>query len=111
VSRSVAQTWTAPTSTAPFTTVTGRATRAWKAANLNRITLHEARHTAGSIWIFANVNIKAVSTFMGHASITITLDRYGHLLPGSETEAAALIDAYLDRATTSARLAQLDTAT
>jgi hypothetical protein len=32
---------------------------------------------------------------MGHASITVTLDTYGHLMPGSEAEAAALVDAYL----------------
>ena len=32
---------------------------------------------------------------MGHASITTTLDRYGHLLPGGLGEAAALLDAYL----------------
>jgi hypothetical protein len=34
---------------------------------------------------------------MGHASIGITLDRYGHLFPGSEDEAAELADAYLER--------------
>jgi len=27
-------------------------------------------------------NAKALSTFMGHANISITLDRYGHLMPG-----------------------------
>lgn len=32
---------------------------------------------------------------MGHYSISITLDLYGHLMPGSEDEAAALLDAYL----------------
>jgi hypothetical protein len=32
---------------------------------------------------------------MGHASVTITLDRYGHLLPGSEMQAALLLDTYL----------------
>ena len=32
---------------------------------------------------------------MGHAKIAITLDRYGHLMPGSEAEAAALLDTYL----------------
>ena len=37
------------------------------------------------------------SPYMGHASITITLDRYGHLFPGNEEEAAQLVDAYLDR--------------
>ncbi|MEO5633895.1 hypothetical protein [Gaiella sp.] len=33
---------------------------------------------------------------MGHSSITITLDRYGHLMPGNETEAAGLLDSYLE---------------
>jgi hypothetical protein len=31
---------------------------------------------------------------MGHSSVAITLDRYGHLMPGSEVEAAELLDAY-----------------
>ncbi len=39
---------------------------------------------------------------MGHASITITLDRYGHLLPGNEAEAATLLDNWLRINTTSA---------
>ncbi len=45
--------------------------------------------------IAAGVNAKALQTFMGHANISITLDRYGHLMPGSEAEAAGLLDAYL----------------
>jgi integrase len=44
-------------------------------------------------------NAKALSTYMGHASIAITLDTYGHMLPGNEEEAATLLDAYLDRST------------
>jgi integrase len=47
--------------------------------------------------IAAGVNAKALSTYMGHASISITLDRYGHLMPGNEEEAAGLLDAYLAR--------------
>jgi integrase len=43
------------------------------------------------------VNTKALSTYMGHAAISITLDRYGHLMPGNENEAAALLDAYLEQ--------------
>jgi hypothetical protein len=34
---------------------------------------------------------------MGHSSVTITYDRYGHLMPGNEEEAAGLFDAYLER--------------
>ena len=39
--------------------------------------------------------VETLSTYLGHATITITLDRYGHLMPGSEVEARAVIDAYL----------------
>lgn len=77
---------------------TSRADAAWKAAKLERITLHEARHTYASLMIAAGVNAKALSTYMGHANISITLDRYGHLMPGNEAEAATLLDAYLDTA-------------
>jgi integrase len=82
----------------PFTPnrVQGRADKAWAAAGLDRITPHECRHTFASLMIAAAVNAKALSTFMGHANISITLDRYGHLMPGSEEEAAGLLDAYLD---------------
>ena len=59
------------------------------------ITLHEARHTYASFVIAAGVNAKALSTFMGHANIAITLDLYMHLFPGSEDEAARLLDAFL----------------
>jgi integrase len=85
---------------APFEpwTVTARARRAWSAAGLDRITLHECRHTYASMMIAAGVNAKALQTFMGHSSITITLDRYGKLFPGSENEAAVLLNAYLERA-------------
>ena len=47
--------------------------------------------------IAAGVNAKALSTYMGHASVTITFDRYGHMMPGSEEEARGLADAYLER--------------
>jgi integrase len=75
-----------------------RAQRVWKAAGLEPISLHECRHTFASLMIAAGVNAKALSTFMGHANISITLDRYGHLMPGAEDEAAGLMDAYLKAA-------------
>jgi integrase len=60
-----------------------------------RITLHACRHTYASFAIAAGVNAKALATYMGHANIGITLDRYGHLMPGNEAEAAGLLDTYL----------------
>ena len=70
--------------------------RAWRAAQIEALTLHEARHTAASLFIAAGMNAKTVSTFMGHANISITLDRYGHLFPGAEDEARVLLDDILD---------------
>jgi len=85
-----------------------RAQRAWRRAGLDPIGLHEARHTFASVLIAAGVNAKAITTYMGHASIQTTYDLYGKLMPGSESEAAALVDAYLARADTPLRLAQLE---
>ncbi len=72
-----------------------RADEAWRDAGLKRLTPHACRHTFASLMVAAGVNAKALSTFMGHANISITLDRYGHLMPGSEEEAAGLLDGYL----------------
>lgn len=93
----------------PFSpsTVNVRAAAAWTEAELEPIGLHECRHTCASYFIAAGINAKTLSTFLGHASITTTLDRYGHLFPGSEAEAAGLVDAYLARADTSGRLSDL----
>jgi integrase len=114
--------------TTPFadSAVGQRARRSWQAENERRrkaaerrdddlqrvellepISLHECRHTFASLMIAAGVNAKALSTYMGHANISVTLDRYGHLMPGNEGEAAALLDAYLLRADTKARIAQV----
>jgi integrase len=88
-------------------TVDARAKAAWRRSGLEPITLHEARHTFASLMIAAGVNAKALATYMGHASVTITYDRYGHLFPGNEREAAGLLNVYLDRANAQAREAEL----
>ena len=73
-----------------------RADRAWAEAGLaERLRLHQARHTYASFMIAAGVNAKALSVFMGHSSIKVTFDLYGHLMPGTEAEAVALLDRFL----------------
>ena len=59
------------------------------------IHFHGFRHTHASDLIAAGVHPKVISERLGHASISITLDKYGHLFPGSQDEAAAKIDAAL----------------
>ncbi|MGH3024774.1 MAG: site-specific integrase, partial [Gaiellaceae bacterium] len=93
----------------PFTptAVRKRALTAWRRAGLEAIGLHECRHTFASLLIAAGVNAKAITAYLGHASIQTAFDLYGHLMPGNEDEAVALVDAYLERASTNARLAQI----
>ena len=80
--------------------------RAWKAANMTPIGFHECRHTFASLMIAAGVNAKALTTYLGHTTISMTYDRYGHLMPGNEAEAARLLDAFLrEKAEERARLA------
>ena len=55
-------------------------------------------------------NPKVLQTLMGYASIPETYDPYGHLMPGSETEAAGLLDRYLAAAADAVRAAGETTA-
>jgi len=63
---------------------------------LDRIGLHEARHTAASFFIAAGLNAKELSVYMGHSDIRVTYNRYGHLMPGGLAQAADRLSAFLD---------------
>jgi integrase len=62
---------------------------------MEHVGLHQARHTFASILIAAGVNAKILSTVMGHSSIEVTFDVYGHLFKGAEAEAAALVNRWM----------------
>lgn len=79
-----------------YTGVRKRALKAW--ADTEPITLHECRHTYASLMLAAGVDMTKVSKWMGHSSITITVDRYGHLVPGSAAEDMARFEQYLGAA-------------
>ena len=74
-----------------------RADAAWAAAGLNRVTPHVCRHLYATLMAAAAVPLHALSRFMGHSSIAVTFDNYGHLFPGEEAQAATLQDAFLAR--------------
>lgn len=52
-------------------------------AGLPEIRFHDLRHTHASLLIAANVHPKAIQVRLGHSSITVTMDRYGHLMPSA----------------------------
>lgn len=64
-------------------------------AGLHRIRFHDLRHTYASMLINQGENLKYVQSQLGHASITTTVDRYGHLMPDAHTGASERLDATL----------------
>ena len=73
-----------------------RADSAWEKVGLSgRLRLHQARHSYASYLIAAGANAKAISAFMGHSSVNVTFDLYGHLMPGTEAEIASMLGSYL----------------
>lgn len=53
---------------------------------------HDLRHTAAALAIRAGAHPKAIQMRLGHSSIQVTLDRYGHLYPDMDAEIATKLD-------------------
>lgn len=64
-------------------------------APLKRITFHGLRHTHAVDLIWHGEHVKVISERLGHASITITMDTYGHVTPPMQSNAANAIDSML----------------
>jgi integrase len=69
--------------------------RAVIASGLPSFRLHDLRHTYASLMLNARANMKYIQTQLGHASITTTVDRYGHLLPDAHLDAGRRLDGTL----------------
>ena len=53
-------------------------------ASLRKFRFHDLRHTFGSLLIQDGASLTYVKEQMGHSSIQITVDTYGHLVPGAD---------------------------
>lgn len=61
-------------------------------ANFAGFRFHDLRHTHATQLLRQGVHPKVVSERLGHASVSITLDLYSHVLPGMQKEAAERVD-------------------
>ena len=59
------------------------------------IRFHDLRHTHATLALQAGVHPKVVSERLGHSSIAVTMDRYSHVMPSMEAEAAEKVAAVL----------------
>lgn len=90
-----------------FQNVRGRAIRAGKSlrtaflrilrrAKLRAMRFHDLRHTHASLLLAAGIHPKIVQERLGHASITLTMDTYSHLMPSMQREAALAMRGFVD---------------
>jgi integrase len=59
-----------------------------KEAGLGHWSIHELRHSCASLLLAMGVPLEVVSETLGHASIRVTMDVYGHLLAPARMQAA-----------------------
>jgi integrase len=62
-----------------------------RALEMPPLTFHGLRHAFATLGMVAGFNPKVVSEALGHASVTITLDLYSHVLPNMQDELAAAV--------------------
>jgi len=68
-------------------------TRATQTAGLPGVRFHRLRHTCAALLIAAGRHLDEVKTHLGHSSIRVTSDRYGHLFPEARSGIADALDA------------------
>ncbi len=69
------------------------------AAALSRsVRIHDLRHSCASMLIARGANAKAIQQHLGHSSISVTFDVYGHLLPDEQERIAVTLDEIFDSA-------------
>ena len=66
-----------------------------KDAGLPRIRFHDLRHSAATLLLGMGVEMKIVQELLGHSSISITADIYGHVLPSMYKGAMDKMDGFL----------------
>jgi integrase len=64
-------------------------------AGIEPVTMHQLRHTQGSLLALAGVNPKVIQERLGHATVQVTLDNYIHLMPGQQRDATKKLGAML----------------
>ncbi len=74
-------------------------TRLCAKAKVPRIRWHDLRHTHASLLLKAGVGVRVVADRLGHATPTLTMNTYAHVLAGQDADAAAKLEAALKGAT------------
>ena len=70
-------------------------TDACKEAGLRKTRFHDLRHSCATMALMSGANMKTISEQLGHTSILMTADRYGHVLEESRRDVAARLESFI----------------
>ncbi|HVL38059.1 MAG TPA: tyrosine-type recombinase/integrase, partial [Fimbriimonadaceae bacterium] len=56
------------------------------------VRIHDLRQTCASLLFAQGAHPKAIQQHLGHSTISVTLDRYGHLFPDQQDQVADALD-------------------
>jgi integrase len=88
-----------------FTTPTGTVLDEWRlradfdallaTAAVPRVRFHDLRHSCASFLLAQGVSPRTVMDVLGHSHVSLTLNTYGHLMPGAQEDAAVTMNTLL----------------
>jgi integrase len=66
-------------------------------SGVGSVRFHDLRHTYAALMVAAGAHPKYLQSQMGHSSIRVTLDLYGHLFPDANRSVLAQLDRLIER--------------
>lgn len=69
--------------------------RALLRAGLPRVAFHDLRHSAATLPLAEGEDLRNIMDLLGHSSIDVTADVYGHVFDASKRRMAGRMDALL----------------
>jgi integrase len=68
-----------------------------RCSGVGPVRFHDLRHTYAALMVAAGAHPRCLQAQMGHSSIRVTLDLYGHLSPDANRSVLAELDRLIDR--------------
>lgn len=79
-----------------------------ESAEVTPLRIHDLRHTAVAFWIAAGASPSEIARRAGHTSVSVVLDRYGHLLPTTDDAVTDRLDVLAQQGAEEATVVDLE---
>ena len=78
----------------PYNDIKRAFTRACDDAEIEKLRIHDLRHTAATRMVSAGIDLVVVANILGHSDIRITASRYAHPMPENKIRAIQALETF-----------------